>query len=198
MIYAQRGNIPFPIYRCKAYKFMDNLIKILFTVLVLLIFLSIYDRKNEPKNLEFNNDGKITNLSSNNEAGEILRTGLEVLGADSIEVTLVDINFNVRRTAENETVIEEAFIVNPREDKFTIFINPYYDTSTTIEILSHELIHLCQYKEGRLKLLGGGLVMFEGDTLNIRRTPYLARPWEKEAFYHQTGLSIKIRKHLKK
>lgn len=145
------------------------------TALAIFLLLNTYDEGKEAKELKFHNNGEVINLTSSEEAGEILRTGLQVIGLDSVEVTLVDIQWNGAPNIKKGPLVEEAFIVNPRKGEYTIFINPDHKTEVTIDIISHELIHLIQYKEDRLKRIGGGLVIFEGDTINIKNTPYLSR-----------------------
>ena len=77
-------------------------------------------------------------------------------------------------------------------DQYLIYINDV-DRTTAMKSLAHELIHLKQYDSGRLRVIGSGVVIWEGNEVNVLDIPYNDRPWEKEAFQGQNELEIKIK-----
>lgn len=118
---------------------------------------------------------EIINIGSVLESKEIVGAGLQVLGIKGVKVIIVDLALSIKDPSDENFTIEEAFIVNPMEDHFTIFFNPKNDIDAAITILAHELIHLKQFYDGRLKILEDQNVVFNEDTLQLKGTSYMQR-----------------------
>lgn len=136
---------------------------------------------------------EIVNLSSSVYVGEIVLLGLEEIGVKNTTVTIVDLNHGLKLPPKSGFTVEEAYIVNPYKRNYTIFFNPQNDIYDTIQIISHELVHLKQFHSGRLSLIEQGVVVFDGDTTRSTDTFYLHREWEIEAFEKQGPLARKIK-----
>jgi hypothetical protein len=68
----------------------------------------------------------------------------------------------------------------------------------TITVLSHELIHLRQYYNGKL-VVSNEFIKWDNQVISVNELSnidYNARPWEIEAFQEQRYLDIDIRKVL--
>jgi hypothetical protein len=137
---------------------------------------------------------EIIDLSSVDYSSLIVEAGLEVLDIEGVKVTVVDINRPLTLDGEDKPILTEAYITNPYEGAYTIFINPHNTKEDLVTIFAHELIHLKQYHEGRLKRLSNNTLIFQSDTLTLKNDRYLERPWEIEAFGKQGPLSREIQK----
>lgn len=71
-------------------------------------------------------------------------------------------------------------------DDFYIFTS-MMNRNEAIEVLSHEVIHMLQYRSGNLSYANGN-VTWMGEVLDLNSKEYEQRPWEMEAFQQQTKL----------
>ncbi len=71
-------------------------------------------------------------------------------------------------------------------DDFYIFTS-MMNRNEAIEVLSHEVIHMLQYRSGNL-IYANGNVTWMGEVLDLNSKEYEQRPWEMEAFQQQTKL----------
>lgn len=71
-------------------------------------------------------------------------------------------------------------------DDFYIFTG-MMDRKEAIEVLSHEVIHMLQYRSGNLSYANGN-VTWMGEVLDLNSKEYEQRPWEIEAFQQQSKL----------
>jgi len=89
-----------------------------------------------------------------------------------------------------------AFVIGNKA-QFIIFIKDF-NRATHIDVLSHELIHIKQYNDGRLKHENGCVTWKEHEYTDaeVMDIPYDQREWEIEAFMEGRILSKKIREKL--
>lgn len=129
----------------------------------------------------------------------IVQCGLQVLNIDSVEI-LIDNLENARFVNINDYVELKATI----EGRYNIFINGYnqfilyisdLNKNEAVTVISHELIHLKQYHDGRLKILPG-ICLWNGAMFDVNMVSYENRPWEIEAFSEQNDLRDKIENKL--
>ena len=161
---------------------MKNKWSILFVVFLLLlvalaIFLSIKPEKTFNV-IELSNKNLVSNRGSKTYLDTIVQVGLDQMGIEGETVIVKE--QPVARDLGDEFE-SEAYIIYQKGQSI-IFITPRINRMSAIEIISHELIHLEQYRKDRLQILKGGYVCWENDTIDITTTPYDKRPWEDEAF----------------
>ena len=148
--------------------------------LISLVFLAIYfAKKEEPFNvIELSNKNLVSNRGSRTYLDTIVQVGLDKMG---IEGEVVMVKEQVQERDLGDEFESEAYIIY-QQGQSIIFMRPNVNRLKAIEIISHELIHLEQYRTERLQILKGGYVCWENDTIDITITPYDKRPWEDEAF----------------
>ena len=123
----------------------------------------------------------------------IVMVGLDRLGIGGYSVQIRPQQGTVKIDDEYST---EAFILG-NEYQSVIYTKESLGRGTAIKILAHELIHLEQYKSGKIKRVGTKGVEWDGELIeDITTIPYNEREWEKEAFDKGRELEKEIRKEL--
>jgi hypothetical protein len=119
--------------------------------------------------------------------------GLDKLGIGGYAVQIRPQQGTVKIDDEFTT---EAFIFG-NENQSVIYTKESLGRGTAIKILAHELIHLEQYRSGKIKRIGTKGVEWNGELIeDITTIPYNEREWEKEAFDKGRELEKEIRKEL--
>ena len=120
----------------------------------------------------------------------IVMVGLDRLGIGGYSVQIRPQQGTVKIDDEYST---EAFILG-NENQSVIYTKESLGRGTAIKILAHELIHLEQYKSGKIKRVGTKGVEWDGELIeDITTIPYNEREWEKEAFDRGRVLEKEIR-----
>lgn len=166
-------------------------------VLVIIIFITItliVIRKGDKpfKKVDIQTSNHITNLTAKPYVDTILVAGIKELGIEN--------TFIVVKTLEN-TEKEFADIVYDLKGHIVNSGNQYIiyviDTNkdNTIEILSHELIHMKQFYTKELEIKKINVVWRNKiyDGINI---PYDQRPWELDASSREDSLKEKMQEFL--
>lgn len=123
----------------------------------------------------------------------IVMVGLDRLGINGYSVQIRPQQGTVKIDDEFTT---EAFIFG-NENQSVIYTKESLGRGTAIKILAHELIHLEQYRSGKIKRVGTKGVYWDGELIeDITTIPYNEREWEKEAFDKGRELEKEIRKEL--
>lgn len=128
---------------------------------------------------------------------DIVNIGLAEMGIQNVAVFIRPIPPKLKEHHRRHNVSLDGFITGGGNryiiwvDKLSIF--------RTITVLSHELIHLEQYRTKKIVYLGGQTVMWNGRKYrNILSIPYYERPWEIEAHKRGRILRAKIIEKLKR
>lgn len=174
---------------------MKNKWTIGFVIFALILFLLVIllSKEEETFNvIELSNKNLVSNRGSKTYLDTIVQVGLDQLGIEGETVIVKE--QPVARDLGDEFE-SEAYIIY-QQGQSIIFITPRINRISAIEIISHELIHLEQYRTERLQILKGGYVCWENDTIDITTTPYDKRPWEDEAFNYGPLLEEDIKKVL--
>ena len=120
----------------------------------------------------------------------IVMVGLDRLGINGYSVHIRPQQGTIKIDDEYST---EAFILG-NEYQSVIYTKESLGRGTAIKILAHELIHLEQYKSGKIKRVGTKGVEWDGELIeDITTIPYNEREWEKEAFDRGRVLEKEIR-----
>ena len=171
------------------------------TLLIILLILSIIGlillvvKKEEPfRTYTALNRNAIQNLvESKPYLDTIVMVGLDKLGINRYSVHIRPQQGSLKIDDEFTT---EAFIIGNTFNS-VIYTKESLSRGTAIKILAHELIHLQQYKSGKLKKLVGKSVEWNGELIeDITLIPYNEREWEKEAFDKGRDLEKEIRNEL--
>ena len=119
--------------------------------------------------------------------------GLDKLGIGGYSVQIRPQTSEIKIDDEFTT---EAFIFG-NENQSVIYTKESLGRGTAIKILAHELIHLDQYRSGKIKRVGTKGVEWDGEYIeDITLVPYNQREWEIEAFTKGKELEKEIRKEL--
>jgi hypothetical protein len=81
-----------------------------------------------------------------------------------------------------------------QNDDFYLFTGKM-SKNEAIEVLSHEVIHMLQYRSGNLSYTNGK-VTWMGEVLDLNSKEYEQRPWEVEAFQKQSQLMGMVKESL--
>lgn len=161
---------------------MKNKYTILIIVGVLLLLsLLIYlgTRPEETfKRVELSNKNFVLNRGSRPYLDTIVQVGLDKMGIENHTLLIKEQTNEINL---GDDIFTEAFIIY-KNNQSIIFIKPSLKRTNAIKIISHELVHLQQYLDERLVILGKENVCWENDTINLPSIPYDKRPWEIEAF----------------
>ena len=160
---------------------------ILFLLLALVAIIVFTYREKTFNVIELGKENAVLNRTDKPYLDTIVSVGLSELGIAGITV-LIDPLEKELTTGEFEI---QAHIIGT-QNQFIIFTNEF-SREKALEVMSHELIHLQQYNTGRLVKTDGG-VIWEGYYIqSIGEIPYMARPWELEAFVLGENLKRTLR-----
>ena len=152
------------------------------TLLIILLILSIIAlillvvKKEEPfRTYTALNRNAIQNfVESKTYLDTIVMVGLDKLGINGYSVQIRPQENSVKIDDELST---EAFIIGNAFNS-VIYTKESLSRGTAIKILAHELIHLQQYKSGKIKRVGKKGVEWNGELIeDITLIPYNEREW---------------------
>ena len=173
---------------------MKKTIIIVLSVLLLGFILFLLIKTNKEKyfeTIELTENNNITNFSKHQYVDTVVSVGLDVLNIKDNYVTIRDIPEQIVESFKKQNDMDLGASIVGADDQYIIYINEMSRTTST-KIISHELIHLEQYDSNRLRVVGNGVVIWEGKEMNVLDIPYNDRPWEREAFKRQDDLEKKL------
>ena len=136
------------------------------------------------KTISFSNKNQVKNLNRVNYLDTITHIGLKKLNLIGINLVIRDMKDDVK-----------AFIIGDNS-QYAIYTKLLINRTKSIEVISHELIHLLQSEVGKFKK-GDTYIIWENDTIhNPGDLDYSKRPWEIEAFNLGKLLEYEIRNEL--
>ena len=113
--------------------------------------------------------------------------------SENVELT---ITYNEDLLNKLSTNVEyEAFLHNIIPHKYVLYVR---EGLISQYVLCHEMIHLCQYESGRLKMSPDFKTIIWEDKQYDNSLNYNEREWEKEAFKNQSKLWKLFKKSNKK
>jgi hypothetical protein len=178
---------------------------IIWLILAVIIFFgiigySIY-RTMQFENAKLNvvdlSDSKniVTNLSSTPHLDTVAHLMMEDLNLQNVEIVILDVSDNARSTIFSGKNVN-GFVVERFDGVLQVFIYPFESRLKTYQTLAHELVHVSQLANGRLKIINASIGIWEGDTVNVSSIEYSDRKWEQEAFNKQSILFKNVREIL--
>jgi len=165
-----------------------NIILIILFLLLAVIAILVFTYREKTFNVvELGKENAVLNRTEKNYLDTIVNIGLSELRISGVTV-LIDPLEQELTTGEYDI---QAHIIGT-QNQFIIFTDKF-SREKSIEVMSHELIHLQQYNKGRLVKINGG-VIWEGYLIeSIEHIPYMSRPWELEAFVLGENLKRTLR-----
>ena len=170
-------------------------ILIVLAIILLVGIILLVTRKETPfRTYTSLNNNYIQNyVESKSYLDTIVMVGLDKLGIGGYSVQIRPQEKSIQIDDEFST---EAFILG-NEYQSVIYTKESLGRGTAIKILAHELIHLEQYRSGKIKRIGNGSIEWNGELIeDVTTIPYGDREWEKEAFSKGRELEKEIRKEL--
>jgi len=129
------------------------------------------------------------------EARDMVAAGLIELGIEGVEVRIMPIPSYLKGLVKGHGDELEGFI-RGGGSAYTLYLKDLKNTSL-LRVISHELIHLEQINDERLKTLPENIVFWDGQEYNGSSMDYTDKPWENEAHNDGDNLKFKIKKILK-
>jgi predicted metallopeptidase len=173
---------------------MKKIITIVLSILLLGLIIFYLVKSNKEKyfeSIELSDNNTITNFSSHKYVDTVVSLGLDVLNIKDNYVTIRDVPEQIVESFKKQNDMDLGASIIGANDQYIIYINEM-SRATSTKIISHELIHLEQYDSNRLRVIGNGVVIWEGKEMNVLDIPYNDRPWEREAFKRQDELEKKL------
>jgi len=168
------------------------------SLILLLIFgiYKLYTRKERTfKIVQIDEHNFIQNKTDKPYLDSIVHVGMNELGISGTYIIIRPLTKEVKQQFSNELQFKAH--IKGLGKQYVIWIDDM-DRSETILVLSHELIHLRQYYNGKL-VVSDELIKWNNQIIPVNELStieYNARPWEIEAFQEQKYLDIDIRKVL--
>ena len=136
-----------------------------------------------------------TGFNPADEVEKVLSFACEKLGVNDVTV-VASLNEKLLRKLSKYEVDYQAVLFKNKgvNHIYTLYFRPRLGKATYTEILCHEAVHLAQQERGDLSLnLTTGECRWKGE-LYAANSPYMERPWEKEAFKIQSDLQRAYKK----
>ena len=169
---------------------------------MLFIGFIVYLNRPKPeqyfKTIQLSTTNTIYNETDMDYLDTIVDVGIRELKLDNIEVEIrpMDIMIQDKFNTNNTNNTLKAFIVKLSENNYMVY-SSRISREEALTMLSHELIHLKQYYDGRLKIQDSSHVLWNNrDIIDLINVEYNDRPWEREAYDNQKDMEVRIRKVL--
>lgn len=126
---------------------------------------------------------------------------LEFLVSERLASTL-DIQYHiVKDLASEEGVYGDCFCEDyersPKYFDVRLSWTKAADIHIVVSTICHEMIHVAQYAQRRLRYLTrSNVVAFEKKHFDIKEVEYYELPWEKEAYEKEDEVYAYVRKHM--
>lgn len=164
---------------------------VIFATLLIIILIGLYTIKgdDEFKSIEINKTSNIYNKGGTKYMDTLLYIGLDMLDIRGVTIVIRDLGEG--KKIDSGTTLR-AYIRNVGNQYVLYIAN--MGRREAIKVISHELIHIKQYNEGRL-IDSGEDIIWCGDTISkgeLVGINYFERGWEVEAFKKQDSLDFLI------
>ena len=155
--------------------------------LILFLVINVSAKEEYFNQVELSGNNIITNSNGIAFYDTIISTGLDEAGLYGVHVVVSQLT----------SAAKEQFISGELKAHVRYFNGVFYlfldknDRRESIEIISHEIIHIIQYNSTQL-IYENGEIYWEGQKYDLENTDYDIRPWERDAFSRQTDLEVKV------
>jgi predicted metallopeptidase len=163
---------------------------------ILLIIVVIFFIFKSPKQdtffnrIELNDNNYISLNVKQSYYDTIISVGLDEMNLRDIRVVILELSDNHKSQFNGDLRAHIRY----HEDVYYLFIGDY-GRENSIDILSHEIIHISQYYSGKLNY-ENDVIKWNDRVYQLNDIEYEDRPWEIEAFSQEKELSNKIKNRL--
>ena len=172
--------------------------KILAIFLLIMVVLLIWKAIQEqvPYNVvSLSGDNYITNQTEYNFADTTLAVALDIAEVKGVSVIMKELTAELREKFRQEnTGVELNAAIFGVGNQYILYVSKL-TRRESLKVMAHEVIHLMQYRSKRLQVLPPKTIVWESDTITTDKLydiPYGQRPWEREAFDGEDGLTDKM------
>ena len=159
------------------------------------LFNSMFKKKLEKK-WEFNPNTIVnvnTNIKTDYSIEVVCKLILnKILNITDVNLLIVDNDKLVKRFDTTDIEIQAFLQGYPILKKYVLYLRDGISKGMLFHIICHEMIHLKQYYDGKLRLDGTTFTWY-GLKYNSK-TPYWNRPWEIEARDKQYDIADKVKR----
>ena len=177
--------------KTKTYKY------ILFTLLALLIgyfiYLALTYEEKPFSKIEINTTNMVSNKTEMSHVDTVLFVGLKELGLNHITILVKPMD-DYTKSKFKKMGIDISAYVSGGGNQYMLYLVDM-NRRVSIDVLSHELIHLSQYHTDRLDI-APDVIHWDGNIYAPNDFEYNDRPWEVEARYRGGKLEHKMKKIL--
>lgn len=174
--------------------------KILFLVsAILVIALLVWWLAQTPqpapyyKRIDMVEQNDIINTTELDYLDTVINVGMNELDMVGVKVLIQPMSDRIRSRFEASEGVELEAYVAEWMDGYTICVARDLGRAHAIDVISHELIHLEQYRSKSLIVGDDTVVLWMGQRYDVLGLAYADRPWERAAFSLQRELASKVR-----
>jgi hypothetical protein len=160
---------------------------------ILVIVVRMQNMYDAPyRKIEFNTTDFVSNRTTMGYMDTLVQAGLISLGVDSVSVLIRPM---VQTSVQDKNGTLELFAyIKGNRNQFSLYVLEL-NRRDAIEVIAHELIHLDQYRTGRLSSHGDSAEWL-GLKMRVNDIPYEEREWEVEARRESPALAVKMKRML--
>jgi len=153
---------------------------------IYLLYLAITAKEKYFNKVTIDTENTIVNGTKEKYLDTIVYAGLKSLNLKNLNVVILPMSNNTEAGIEFDAYVVEF------SGSYYIYIRDY-SRQKSIDVLSHELIHVSQYRNKNLIIKNDMLVLWNDSIYDGHIIAYENRPWEIDAFDRQSFLATKIR-----
>lgn len=153
-------------------------------LLVSLLLIIFTPKKTEYfSRINLDSTNTVINHTEHKYVDTIIKVGLSRYDLQNVRVSLYYLPDNLKASEGRE--VKAMILSNDKE--FIIYMDSTLLRREAIMVLSHELIHLLQYKNGALSVVDNTPIWM-GKKIPLNSLSYESRPWEQEAIHESNAL----------
>lgn len=169
------------------------IIAVIIALIAGLLYLGSNQERADYSSVDLENSpNTVYNYSSVEFADSLAHLALKSADLDGLKVSIHNLKPGMASSLKTTAFAEQT----PLDSVYQIFIDPDRPRFTYVTTFAHEIVHIKQFSENRLKRAGKSSFIFNGDTIEAKNLEHHERPWEIEAFITQRGIRIKIEKEI--
>ena len=167
-----------------------TIVIVFFALFISLVIFNMIKNQKETyfKQIQLDTTNMVFNNTEKKYLDTIVNVGLSQLNLENIVVTIFPLTEGAKSNFSPSGELKAH--IREQDGYYYIWIDDL-NRYESVEVITHELIHLKQYHDKRL-FLEGNLPVWLGEAYPIETTPYENRPWETEAFSEGKELKNKV------
>lgn len=154
---------------------------------IILITLNVSATEITFKEVQLSSNNSVTNTVSIPYLDTIMSVALDEMGIAGVTVVISDLSDAAKNQFNGELKAHIRFF----NGVYYLYIDNL-GRNESLEVISHETIHINQYNTGKLYYTENGELFWNGELYDLDNVDYDKRPWEREAFSNGGDLYSKI------